>query len=396
MGAPIASEPPADTLLARDFVVLTAGHFLQALGYASMLLLPLYLEHLGATRTEIGLLMATASVSGLVSRPLVGWALDNIGRRPTLFAGTALLVGSMALVWWVKDIGALIVVQRILAGAGLGTLFTAYFTCAADLVPASRRTEGLAIFGVSGLLPLLVNPLSDRIGVGARDVRWFLPLMGGAIALSFVPLVLLREPARATGEAAFSPRAALAALSRRELWPVWLAVSALAALVALFQSFAAVTAEKRGLPGPSSVWLSYALGAAAVRIFGGKLPDRVGPQRMVVPALGSYIAGALVMASATGQTGALLAGLLAGIGHGYCFPVLTGQLVTRVPHSFRGSALASFTALWSASELVASPAFGAVADRWGDAAMFRVAAVITIALLAAWSLLERRFGHLRA
>jgi MFS family permease len=396
MSAPLASPTPTRTderLFKRDFVVLLCGHFLQALGYSSMLLLPLYLAHLGATRTQIGVQMAVTSVAGLLSRPAVGWALDNAGRKPSLIIGTLLLVGSMAIVWFVTAIDEMIYLQRILAGIGLGTLFTAYFTCAADLVPATRRTEGLAIFGVSGLVPLLVNPFADQLGIAAHDVRWFLPALGAVTALSLVAIVLLREPPRTSGAQAFTARGAVAALSRRELWPVWLAVTVLAALVSLFQAFATVTAEQRGLPSPSTVWLSYALGAAGVRIFGAKLPDRVGPHRMVVPALGSYLAGALVMAGAADLRGVLLAGLLAGIGHGYCFPVLTGQVVTRVAESFRGSALASFTALWSAAELAASPALGAIADRWGDAAMFRVGAAVGAASLGAWWLLERRFGH---
>ena len=149
-------------LFTRNFVALLVAHFLQATGYASLLLLPLYLQHLGASRTEIGLVMATAGVSGLLCRPLVAWGLDGFGRKPTLLIGTALLVVGMALIGGVDRIGWVVYVARAVIGIGIGALFTGYFTFAADVVPVSRRTEGLAIFGISGLVPLWYMKVPGR------------------------------------------------------------------------------------------------------------------------------------------------------------------------------------------------------------------------------------------
>ena len=53
----------------------------------------------------------------------------------------------------------------------------------------------------------------------------------------------------------------------------------------------------------------------------------------------------MALASAHTDQGFLIGGLLCGIGHGYCFPVLTSQVVTRAPDNMRGTALALFTGL---------------------------------------------------
>jgi MFS family permease len=187
-------------------------------------------------------------------------------------------------------------------------------------------------------------------------------------------------------------REALTALRRRPLWPVWLATIAFSGLVAVFMTFATVSAEQRGIERAPSLWLTYALGAISVRAFGARLPDRVGPANLVAPALGLYVTAMVLAASATTFSDFLWAAALAGAGHGTCFPVLTSQVVTRSPEAFRGSALALFTALWGASELLVSPVFGVVADRLGDGAMFNLAAVSGILCLAGWLLLEHRFG----
>ncbi len=378
-------------LVTRNFMLLVVAHFLQALGYSSLLLLPLYLQHLGASRTEIGMVMATAGLSGLLSRPLVAWGLDGFGRKPTLIVGTVTLALGMVLIGWVDRLDWVVYCARAIIGIGIGALFTGYFTFAADVIPISRRTEGLALFGISGLVPLLVNPFADRIGVAAPDLRWFLPVIAAVVALSLVAFIWLPEPPKEPTERK-SVLGALTALRQRPLWPVWFATATFSALVAVFMTFVTVAAQRRGVDHPASHWLTYALGAVVVRLFGARLPDRIGPANLIAPAMAFYVVAMMLAARATSFSDFLVASLCAGIGHGYCFPVLTSQVVSRAPDAFRGSALAFFTALWVLSELGVSPTFGAVADRHGDGAMFWLATACGILCLALWLVLEHRLG----
>jgi len=384
--------PSDDRIITWDFSFLTLSHFLQALGYSSMLLFPLYLDSLGASRAEIGTIMASAATAGLCFRPVVGWALDTFGRRPVLMVGTFLIAIGMGLVYFVDDLGWFVYLERVIFGLGVGACFTGYFTFAADLVPASRRTEGLALFGVAGLVPLFVNPLSSKLGVAPADLRWFLPCVGLIILSSILTLLLVSEPPRQTRRQPLTLTAVWSSIRASSLWSVWVATVVFSGSVALFMSFATVTASKRGIATPTALWLSYAGGAVAVRVLGAKLPDKIGPANLVVPALGSYMAAMLVVAGAWSQTGFLIAGLLGGFGHGYCFPVLSGQVVTRVPEVHRGSGLAAYTALWGVSEIALAPAFGLFADHNGDAAMFSLAAVLSFFGLVAWAFLEHRYS----
>ena len=86
-------------------------------------------------------------------------------------AGTLLLTGAMALVGTLEAFGWAVYAIRLLLGVGTATLFTGYFTLAADIVPPSRRTEGLALFGISGLVPLVVNPFADQLGISGGELR---------------------------------------------------------------------------------------------------------------------------------------------------------------------------------------------------------------------------------
>jgi MFS family permease len=369
------------------------AHFIQALAWSSMIMMPVYLEHLGASRAGIGTVMAAAAIGGLALRPAVGWSLDVLGRRPTLVAGTLTVAVALGMVGWVQTIGPLLYLHRILFGMGIGALFTGYFTFASDVIPESRRTEGIALFGISGLIPLGFNAFVGEVGIQAPELRLLYPVVGALLMTSLIPLLAVPEPERKVPRKPLRVRAALAAIGAPALWPAWTASVVFAALVAGFFSFATVTAAGRGVDRPALLWLTYAGGATLVRLVGGRLPDRVGTRNLVAPALGTYILACLLIGSVASSGGFLLIGMLAGIGHGYCFPVLASQIVTRAPDHLRGTALATYTALWEAARLAATPALGAIADHWDDATMFALAGLGAVGGLAAWAALEHRHGE---
>ncbi len=384
----MVTREPQPPLITRPFLNLTAAHFLQALGYASMPLLPLYLVHTGADPARIGLVMGEAAAGGLLFRPLIGWSLDALGRRITLVFGTLAIAAGTAGIAAVTEVGPLIHALRIVFGIGVGTLFSGYFTFAADVVPTRRRTEGLALFGVSGLAPLAINPLVERLDLDPGQLRWVFPCVALLVLASLIPMWRLPESRGKPPAADVSPRQAFRALRHPHLWPVWAATVVFSGPVAVFLSFATVTAEHRGLANAGVVWLSYVGGAATVRLLGGRVPDRVGPSNMVAPSIACYGVGMLVLAMADATPAFLLAGLLGGVGHGYGFPVLAGQVVTRAPDHLRGTAMAMFTGLFDLTMLTFNPLFGLVALHRDYGTAFAAGALSCVAGLLIWVSLE--------
>jgi predicted MFS family arabinose efflux permease len=171
---------------------------------------------------------------------------------------------------------------------------------------------------------------------------------------------------------------------------VWWATLVFGGLVYVFMSFATVAAESRGVADPTLLWLSYAGASVGVRAIGPGLPDRLGPSRVLVPAMLSYVAAFALAAAADSLPAFLVAGFLGGLAHGYCFPILAGQTFTRSPPHLRGSAMAAFTALWDAASLLFVPLAGLLADLAGDRWMFGTVVICTLLALVGWARLERR------
>jgi len=379
-------------LWTKPFVHLTVAHMIQGLGFSSMPLLPLYLAHLGAGRTEIGQIMASSAVGGLLFRPLVGWALDFWGRRQTLMVGTCVLVIALFLIGTIDKIDSTAYVARFIFGMGGGALFSGYFALASDLIPDTRRTEGLAIFGIFGLIPLAVNPIIGRAAFSDPDLRYYFPILGLIILLS---LFFLMGTGDSTKKRLDQPkvkvRDVIGALWARPLWSLWCATVAFACLVTVFIAFATVAAESRGIENPAWMWATYGFGAVGVRLIGARLPDKLGPHNLVAPALAVYGIACVLMCGATTQTELMVAGGLAGVGHGYCFPVLVSQVVSRIAEHLRGSSMAMFTALWEMSAVLSGPGFGRYADAVSDQAMFALASLVALAGLVAWAFLEHGY-----
>ena len=110
---------------------------------------------------------------------------------------------------------------------------------------------------------------------------------------------------------------------------------------------------------------------------------------MVAPTLVLYSFALLICASAHHLPSLLLAGAFAGIAHGYCFPVLTGLVISAVDDRFRGSALALFTGLWGVTAVLFAPTGGLIADRWGDDVMLWTMSGLILAV--AVTLTPKRF-----
>ena len=121
------------------------------------MLLPAFLQGLGADLLLVGIIMGTTSVSGIAVRPWVGMALDDVGRKKCLLAGGVVFIATNLLYLQVNTIGVFIYGVRLLHGLSMGILMASFFTLAADLSPEDRRTEGIALFGVSGHLSAAIG-----------------------------------------------------------------------------------------------------------------------------------------------------------------------------------------------------------------------------------------------
>jgi len=369
---------PTAPLFTRAFVLCAAANLVQSLSFNLFLHFPGFLHQLGADELQIGVLFSLASIVAIGVRPPVGRIMDARGRRGVILVGGVLNSLVCGLYLTVTGLGPWIYLLRMLHGLAEALLFTALFTLAADLVPASRRTEGLALFGVSGMLPVgLSGLLGDAILAVADYTRLFEVAFGLAV-LSWLLSLPLHDRVRGAAESEL-PRGFRASLEQGDLLPLWWIGFVFALALASTFAFLKRFVDATGLGTVGGFFGAYTAAAILLRLFFGWLPDRIGQKRVLFPALATLALGFLVLAGARDGHDVVLAGALCGTGHGYAFPIVFGMVVTRASEADRGSATAIFTALFDVGVVVGGPLFGAI-SAWRGFAWTYAAAALVVAL----------------
>lgn len=258
-------------------------------------------------------------------------------------------------------------------------LFSALFTVAADVVPRGRRAQGIALYGISGMIPLSLAGLTgDAIlaRAGYTELFWFTVAAAvlGVLASLFLPDSRPdpsegSEPSRPFWQAVLTPA----------LRPIWLAGFSFAFAVASYFAFFKAFVLERGVGSVGAFFTAYTVAAVLLRIGLGWVPDRFGPKRVLVPAILCLALGVALLAGARTAATIVVAGVLCGVGHGYAFPITSALVVIRGRPSERGTGLSAFSALFDLGLLVGGPSLGLVLEHSNYTVMFGTAAAIATA-----------------
>src|SRR5690606_15236548 len=121
--------------------------FLVFIGFGIIIpVLPFYAEDLGASPTELGLLMAVYSFMQLLFAPLWGRLSDQIGRKPILIIGISGLAFSFFLMA-IADSLFMLFVARILGGTLSAANMPTAMAYVADITTEENRSKGMGIVG---------------------------------------------------------------------------------------------------------------------------------------------------------------------------------------------------------------------------------------------------------
>lgn len=343
----------------ETFPRLFAAALFQELCFAFLIHVPGYFSNLGASEGRIGLLYSVTAVASLMFRPLLGRILDLTHRRTViLISGAANAVVVLVLATtetWGPYLWALFLVQRVLQLA----MFTTILTYAADSIPVVTRTQGLAIYGLSGLIPIATGGFFGDVVIDGFGYPGLFVAAAVCMVVSWsifwtLPVLPIRKP---------EPRRGFwAAFAQRNLLPLWFATLMFAVGMEAVFTFTRTFVLDRGVGTTGIFFAAYGAIAAITRIIGGRLYDVIPHRPLLVGSLALYGLGLGVMSVANHAALLVLAAGMAGMAHGAAFPLLSSEVVNRARESERGSAVAIFTSLFDVALLVGAPLVGLMID----------------------------------
>jgi MFS family permease len=347
-------------------------------------LLPKYVDELGLTKAEAGVLSAAYAAGTLLGSLPAGFIASRMGPRKTVIHGL-LLLGCASLVFGFADQIALLDSARFVQGIAGALIWSGALTWLITAAPEEKRGSiigsalGTAIAGA--LLGPALGAIAGSIGTE--------PVFGSVLLVT----IALSIAASRLPEPAAPPQQSLAEvveilLSR----PVMEAAAFVAVPSVMFGAIEVLVPLRIDALGGGHVLIAagFIVGAAleaTLAPLAGRISDRVGRRLPYVCGL-SICAVAMVVIAVVGTLGLVLGGMiLTSLGAGLCFaPALT--LISDVAESSRlhqGFAAGVSNMAWAAGQVVGGIGGGVVASFTGNAAP-SLAIALLLALTVAYAL----------
>jgi len=347
---------------------------------------PFHILALGGSGTEAGLFLGFLTYSSALSAPITGAIGDRIGKRRILIAAS-LAITVFSLLYAVAPSYQLILGLVLVHGvfwSGLLSSSSAYVT---DIVPKSRRAEGLGYAGFASILAVAIAPW---VGLWVLDHGGWRALCLESAGLNILMAAIAwRLPAD-------RPHAVRPLSLRPADLVEWhILVGAVTLFLYSFSyggitSFVAVYAEQLGVTPKALYFTAFCLAILATRPFLGRYADRVGHAQVIVPCLVMIVLGVSLLAWATTRTGFIVSAILFGAGFGSAYPIFVAHLMHHVPDNRRGATFGALIGAFDTGIGTGSIAIGWMSERYGFGRAFGVAAALSLLSIPYFLLMERR------
>lgn len=321
----------------KNFISLISSNFLMYVTYYAILsAIPIYLvSDLNASKMQVGVVVGTYTIASVLVRPFSGFALDRFGRR-TIFLLALTLYTLLFAGYLVAITISSIILLRFAQGLTWGFTTVSGSTIAVDIIPASRRGEGIGYFALSTTLGMSVGPV---IGLFICHHWGYITMFVTGCFVSLASLacayaVHLRKRFVVGKRIQLKWNSLFDLHSIRPSINVFITMIAYGGLV----SFIALYGREIGIQNSSLYFLIFSVGIAASRLFAGKVFDRRGPRRIITLCLILLIIGFPILALAKNAILFYLSAIIIGFGNGVIFPTFQSMVNNLADSMHRGAA----------------------------------------------------------
>jgi MFS family permease len=378
-----------ERLLTPAFVEITGAAlcYFIAIGVVAPVLPRFVEDSLGGGGTAVGVAVGAFAISAAALRPAAGRLGDARGRK-VLVLGGASIAGISMFGYVLATSLPVLIFMRLLTGVGEAAMFVGAATAAQDLAPHSRRGEAASYFSVAVYGGLAIGPILGELARTHWGVHaaWYL---GGAFCLAAVLLGTRMPAARPTVAPPASGR-------RRLLHPAAIRPGLILMLsttgYAGFAAFVPLYVTELGLSGAGIVFAEYAFAVLVVRIFGARLPDRLGSRRGASIALALQSIGLMTMCLWMSVVGLYVSTFVYAMGVSLLYPALFPLVVDGAPESERSQAVATFTLAFDISAGLGAFLLGIVVSLSSERWAFGAAAILSFVGLLLVRTVGRRYG----
>ena len=376
-----------ERLVTPNYILMIVANFLQFFGFWLLIpVLPFYLQEVFlANKSSIGAILSCYTIAALCIRPFSGYLLDTFARKPlyllAYFLFTAIFGGYM-----LAGTLLLFIIFRIIHGFSFGMVTVSGNTIVIDILPSSRRGEGLGYYGLANNIAMSIGPM---IGLFLHDAKvgytFIFSCSLGACILGFICAYLVKTPYKTPIK---KEPISLDRFILIKGIPAGISLLLLSIPYGITTNYVAMYAKQIGITSSTGFFFTLmAIGMAVSRLFSGKFVDK-GMITQVILA-GIYLVSFCFFG--LGACGWIInwipletiyifyfIALLLGIGFGTMFPAYNTLFVNLASNNQRGTATSTYLTSWDVGIGIGMIAGGYIAEFFTFKIAYLFGAILTI------------------
>lgn len=356
--------------------------------------LPLYVEDVGGTKQQIGVVIGAFAIGLLLFRPWLGKLSDRRSRKLVLLIGYVVVAMAPLGYLFAKSI-PLLFLLRVFHGISIAAYTTGSSALVVDLSPVEKRGEVIGYMSLTNPIGMAIGP---AMGTFLQARMGYMPLFLFSFAAGLLGLFVafqvqeprLIQPSAEKLSMDDPTNASLVKPDGDQFWQLLgsprlriptlvmlltgLVFGALATFVALYIREAKIDFDAGWF------YTAAAMSSFCSRFFTGQASDRYGRGVFITTSLVFYSLSMLLLSQAQSPVSFLLAGFLEGVASGTLIPSMIALISDRSQAHERGRVFSLCLGGLDMGIAIAGPVLGTFAQQIGYQGIF--ALTCGIALLA--------------
>lgn len=336
-----ASLPP---LWTKSYLFGCAANLMMGLAFYEIIpVLPIYLKDtIKAPGSMLGLIMSVYVIAAIIARPWAAHLVDTGDRKKIYIICFFLLALSFAGYAFAST-ALLMLLVRIMQGFIWGGMTTAGPTLAADIIPDSRRGEGLGFYGMTMTLGMCLGPV---IGLSLYEAFSFQYLTIFSMVLAFIGVAFgscIKAPKKPVNEPVIeSPKGVLDRLVLRVGIPLAVNVIMASFSYGIVAVYSAMYGMQYGFKYAGMFYALMGIGMFVSRFIVGKQIDRGRVAELSVISLSILALSFGALALFPVEPVYYGAAVLIGGGFGVFIPTFQTMKLNMASRGHRGAANSTF------------------------------------------------------
>lgn len=367
-----------------NFIILLILSVLTAAAFNMVTpVLTKYATSNGISLPIAGILSGMFSITALFARPFSGAMTDRLNKKKVMVLATSLISLSVMAYSFTTNIAILFLV-RIVHGAAFSFSGTCNIVLASTYIPKNRLAEGVGYLGLGHIISMVIGPnlgLWIMENIGIRQVFWMASILAGTAALLMFLLIRYKDTnCRKNTE---KLKLKLSDLISVKLIPYAIFVGVFSLCNGLVSTFIALLGDERGIANVGIFFTCNAIMLLAVRLVAGRLTDKYGLAKVLVP---SYVFVSVAMFIIAGARSAWFiagAGVFKAIGEGVGQPAIQAECIRRQPEK-RGVAVSTQFIGSDVGQGLGGSMGGIMANQFGYQVMYAGAGVLLLLTMVSY------------